>query len=195
MLILGAVIALGITYYGPLQTLKKENKELQKDIKAVQQDLTRSQQDVSTVRARNEELHRENLYYKEILDPIQKKANQMYPELETSAALSRLAKNINKVFNLATRDIYRPLDQDLRAKIVSDLEKVAGRFGPFFVKVVTNYQYGTTNRKELADEIVSVLQSAGISAKTEVLIILYARKPPSIQVQVNPEDVELSESF
>ena len=111
------IMALGVYiyfHYGRFQALKVENREMKRD-------LQKAMEEVASLRSRNAELHRENLHYKELLDPIRQKAEQLYPGLETDAALAKLAKDVNTVRKLATRDVYRPLSSELREHIVTDL--------------------------------------------------------------------------
>jgi hypothetical protein len=82
---------------------------LQNKVDSLDDALGAKRDEVATLEARVAGLHRENLHYRELLDPIREKAEQLYPSLERDAAVAQLAKDINDVRELATRDIYKTL--------------------------------------------------------------------------------------
>jgi hypothetical protein len=107
----------------------------------------------------------ENNRWKLLMDPVERKAKQIYPELESSAAIAKLAKDLEDTRNLATRAEFKPLTEKLKAQIVSRLKATREVLRPEQITFVISYEHGSLGRAKLAQELTSLMQEAGIRTR------------------------------
>jgi hypothetical protein len=178
--------------YGPVRRLEAENESLSGKI--------------VELKSRNEELHEENLqnlHYKNLLDPIRRKAKELYPELETNAAVAMLAEDVKAVQEpgtrdreLATRDrepaprdMYKPLSPDVRQRIISELEGIIANYRGAGPKVKITFDAGSLARLKVAESLYGIFKEAGYRVGEE-LTITFSRHSPGVSTFFNPEDSE-----
>lgn len=172
-------------FFGPLRTAQGERDRLAEELKQINAQL-------ATVRDEKATVHRELLSYKEILDPIQKKAVQLYPELETAAALGKIAQEIDAVRTLATQDTYRPLADTIKTRVVQQLKAVQLEVGTNLAVEVA-VESGSASRQRVANALVGMLAEAGISVTgPRPVITVFSGVPSNISIELNSEDLELA---
>lgn len=188
--VLALMILAGGLYilFVPLRTAQRECDQLTEELK-------QSASQLVTVRDEKAALHRELLSYKEILDPIRKKAVQLYPELETTAALAKLAQDLDEVRSLATRDTYRPLAPEIKGRIIQHLRALRTELGTNMTVEVA-VENGSTSRQSVAKALVDILAESGISVKGPSGIMTLADNPlPKISLRLNPDDFGTAEQL
>lgn len=177
VLVVGIAVVWSYFEYGPVRRLEAENKSLrEKD---------------GDLRSRNAELHRENLHYKELLDPIRQKAEQLYPALETDAALAKLAEDIKAVRELAARDKYKPLSPELKGEYVSLLQRFKKEYNHLNMKISVTSDKGIRARQQVVEEIADILIDAGFEAEATAPIIRFTNDTSDICIKLNPDDADL----
>lgn len=170
---------------GPLRTAQSERDRLAVDLK-------QNEAQLLAVRDEKATIHRELLSYKEILDPIQKKAVQLYPELETAAALAKLAQDLDAVRSLATRDTYRPLTPEIKQRVVLQLQSLRSDFGTN-LQVEVSVENGSASRQRVAKALVDIFTESGIAAKgPSGVMSFFQGSPPNLSIELNPSDLELA---
>jgi hypothetical protein len=182
-----AFISFGWIYvvFGPLRSARSERAKLVEDLK-------QSEKQLATVRDEKATIHRELLSYKEILDPIQKKAVQLYPELETAAALAKLAQDLDTVRSLATRDSYRPLSPNIKQQVVGQLKAIAAEVGTNLT-IEVMVENGSVSRQRVAKALVDVLIEAGVSTKgPSGMTSFFQGVPSTMSFELNPDDLTLA---
>ena len=191
-LIVGGIVSVAAiwlyTQFGPMRQLKKENKEIRSK-------LSQAETEISTLRDRKDELHRENIHLKDLIAPIQRRAEQLYPEMETAAAIAKLSEDLELLRSLATKDVYRPLaDKNLRQLIVSleALHQAYPSISPYFSIGV---QQGNSTRHKIADDLKKYLIQAGFSAEVRSQMSFYKGIPPDISIKIHPEDLEFAQKL
>jgi cell division protein FtsB len=173
---------------GDKASLVAENQQLRTDKDSLAQEL-------DTTRTREAELHRENLHQKELLDPIRRKAEQLYPALETDAAVAKLAEDMKQVRDLATRDLYRPLAPNIRERVVTDLRTLRERYSEINLKVSVVPDQGIQLRTAVAGELASVLREAGYDATAAEPRATITNSPLPVRITMNPEDLGLAQEL
>jgi predicted RNase H-like nuclease (RuvC/YqgF family) len=142
------IVAVAIFLYarfGPIGELQRENLSLKNN-------LSQAQSEISSLRDKKDELHRENLHLKELIDPIKKKAELLYPEMETATAIAKLAEDLQNVRLLATRDVYKPLAQDQKDKMIAALKELQMLHSGLPVSVSIVAQQGSSPRARVAND-------------------------------------------
>lgn len=147
--------------------------------------------EIDSLRSRSAELHRENLHYKELLDPIRQKAEQLYPALETDAALAKLAEDIKEVRELAESDTYKPLSPELKGDYVSLLQRFKKEYAHLNMKISVTSDKGIRARQKVAEEIADILIDAGFEAEATAPIIRFTKDTSDICIKLNPDDADL----
>ncbi len=151
---------------------------------------------IDSLTDRKNELHRENLHLKEMIDPIRKKAELLYPEFETAVAISKLARDIENVRSLATRDVYKPLASDQKKKLIEMLRTLRLQYAPFDLSVTIKLQQGSASRAKVANDLKLYLEEAGfITSFTVVMSFFTGGIPPDISIERHPEDIQLAQQL
>lgn len=175
--------------YGTIQELKKNNADLN-------QKLAQANSEISTLRDRKDELHRENLHLKEINDAIQKTAEQLHPDLDTVAAIAKLAEDLKTVRSLATQDAYKPLAAQKKKELIDKLQALLGQYTSFTHTVTILCQPGNSSRVKVAHDLKQYLEEAGFDVESPaVLGVSMGIRLPNISIQLHPDDGEFSEQF
>jgi hypothetical protein len=192
-IILGVIVVLilGIFLYfwlGPMRTLRNENEQLKNN-------LSEAQKEIITVRDKKDELHRENLHLQELIDPIRKKAELLYPEMETAAAIAKLSEDLQNVRSLATRDVYKPLIKEQRDRLVIALKDFLSAHSTLTLTVSIIVQQGNSPRVKVANDLKNYLEEAGCNVKLNPVMSFYSGIPPDISIEMNPEDLGLAQGF
>ncbi len=191
--LLGIAVTASTTFFiyerfGPVRALQKENQRLLSEFK-------QSESDVVALRDRKDELHRENLHLRELIDPIQKKAELLYPELETVAAIARLAEDLQDVRSLATRDVYKPLAQDQKDRMVAALREIRSQSATTNMNVTVTVQQGSSSRARVADDLIRYLNEAGWKAEINSIMAFYSGTPADISITMHPDDMTIAQQF
>jgi hypothetical protein len=141
-----------------------ENSQLNARLSATNE-LTHTQEaQLATLRHENQNLVVENSRYRTLMNPIERKAKELYPELETSAAVAKLAKDLDDTRNLATRGQFKPLSTELRGRIVDELKLIQPEMMAEKIKVSVACNAGNISRYKLAQELGEVLKESGLAA-------------------------------
>jgi hypothetical protein len=127
------------------------------------EEIQRQDRELATLRHENQNLVVENNRLKIVLDPVERKAKELYPDLEASAAISKLAKDLEDVRNLATRVEFKPLSVELRKQVLADLNQVHQLSAGEKVRFVIGYEHGSEGRAKLAEELAKLLKESGMS--------------------------------
>jgi hypothetical protein len=152
-------------------------------------------EEISSLRSKNAELHRENLYLKGIIDPIRKKAEQLYPELETVAALAKISKDIDDVRILATKDIYRPPTQQLKDKVVNDLKSVYMKYKEINPTIVVKVHTGNKYRYFINDELIKILKDSGFKMGDVKVNFWYGKEMINAEIEFHSDDINFATDF
>jgi hypothetical protein len=181
------VITGGIILYdrfGPIRELRKENQNLMND-------LSQAQTEIGTLRDKKNELYLENLHLKELIDPIQKRAELLYPELESAAAIAKLTDDLQNVRSLATQDVYKPLAEDHKDKMIAALRVLHARYSTQTPSVTIVVQQGSSARSKVANDLNQYLREAGWKSEVKSAMLFYKGMPPDISIELHPEDISL----
>ncbi len=192
-IIISIIVALilGIFLYfwlGPMRTLRNENAQLKTD-------LSEAQKVIVTIRDKKDELHRENLHLQELIDPIKKKAELLYPEMETAAAIAKLSEDLQNVRSLATRDVYKPLIKEQRDRLVIALKDLLSAHSTMNLTASIIVQQGNSPRVKVANDLKNYLEEAGWNVKLNPVMSFYSGIPPDISIEMNPNDLRLAQGF
>lgn len=174
--------------YVAIQELKKDNADLN-------QKLAQANSEISTLRDRKDELHRENLHLKEINDAIQKTAEQLHPELDTVAAIAKLAEDLETVLSLATRDVYKPLVAQKKKELISKLKELLAQHTSFTHTVTISYQQVISSHAKVVDDLKQYLEEAGFEVEIGNIMSGYRRNPPNLSIKFHPDDEEFVRLF
>ena len=185
LLIAGIVFVWLYFKHGPVSRLQAEN--------------TSSQEEIVKLKSHNEKLHEENLqilHYKDLLDPIRRKAKQLYPELGPDTAIAMLAEDVKTLQEPgahergpAPRDMYKPLSGDIRQAIVSELQGIIAHYRGAGPKVKIIFDAGNLIRLQVAESLHGILREAGYRVGDE-LTISFIKHGPGVSISFNPEDSE-----
>jgi len=189
--IIGIIAILSIWGYrqwGPVRQLKSANTDLKKKLESTESEL-------AALRDTKNELHRENLHLKELIDPVQRKAEILYPELETAAAMAKLAEDLHEVRSLATRDVYRPLSPDRIAQLTKGLQSINAQAVEFPLTITIVVQQGSSAREKVAADLKRYIQRAGITVKKQSAMLFSTGTLPDISIKMHPEDLTVAEQF
>jgi hypothetical protein len=188
VLIVAVVSMLAYDRFGPIREIKSRNESLQNN-------LDEAKSEISKLRDQKNELHRENLHLKGIMAPIQKKAELLYPELETAAAIAKLAEDLEMVRTLATRDVYKPLEEQKKSRMIAALRILHSQYYPLTPSVTIVFQQSSSARAKVADDLKKYLEESGYPTKVNAAMIFYSEIPPDISIKLNPEDVQLAQGL
>jgi hypothetical protein len=168
--------------FGPIRQLQSENARLQSELAA-------TDRKANDLKDKKDELHRENLYYKTLVTTIQKKAEELYPELESAAALAKLAEDIQTVRSLATKDLYKPLDPSHSDALVQKLAEIRLRYlnPPNLVMAV---EQGNSSRMRVASDLKGFFDRAGFTTKIRPQQTFRTGVPPDVRVTLNPANLQ-----
>jgi hypothetical protein len=119
---------------------------------------------VSTLRHENENLLSINNRLQIMLNPIERKAKEIYPELESAAAVAKLAANLEEIRNLATRTTFKPLSSDLKGRLFDSLTRVQKTHPTNAITFEVHYLSGSNARSSVAKEFTDILGESGFSA-------------------------------
>lgn len=180
VLVVGIAVVWLYFEYGPVRKLEAENKSLREKIR--------------DLRSRNAELHRENLHYRELLDPIRQKAEQLYPALDTDAALAKLVEEVRAVRELATRDTYKPLSLGVRKRIISELGNILRSYSGVSARVKITFDLGSSLRLKVAKELRGIFKEAGYVLDGNMTGALNPHSS-NVLILFNPEDSEVADSI
>ena len=134
---------------------------------SLKHDLSSEERTLAALRHENQILAAENNRWKLLMDPVERKAKEIYPELESSAAIAKLAKDLEDTRNLATRAEFKPLTPQLKAQVVSRLKGVQEAFRAEKITFVVSYQHGSLGRSKLAQELTSLMEESGVPVRLE----------------------------
>lgn len=186
--IVGFLSIWGYCQWGPVRQLKSDNSDLKNKLAIIKGEL-------ATVRDTKNELHRENLHFKELIDPIQRKAELLYPELETAAAITKLAEDLQEVRSLATRDVYKPLASDRKGRMIAALRALQAQALGHTLSLTIVVQQGSSARAKVAADLERYLQDAGWKVNLQSGMSFYNGTPPDISIKMHPEDVTIAQKL
>ena len=149
--------------------------------------IAKKNEEISALRFENEKLQRENLHLKEIVNPLEQKAKELYPELETSTALAKLSEDIETVRALATRDIYRPLNPELRNKVINSLKPIYSKYSTINPFIQISVEMRNKNRELILAELIEILVAAGFQAERKPGHFTISGVSQDITIIFNPE--------
>jgi len=196
--VVGAYLA---TDYLPYRTknarLIGENDGLKKTAESQRDELAKVRQDsaneLAKLRHENENLVSENNRLKIVINPIERRAKEIYPELETGAALAKLAKDLEDVRSLATRSMFRPATPDVINTALHWLSAVPNATSTV---VTVQYEKGSVQRQKVADELVDILTRAGFKASNAGGLLTMLKGPePNISVSARSNNLAQAESL
>jgi len=189
----------GIAFYlwlGPYRSLKEKYKLSADNLTKTQNALTQAKEEIGSLRDKNAKLHRENLHLQGLIDPIKKKAELLYPEMETAAAIAKLSQDLQDVRSLAMRDVYRPLSKEQREKLLNALKQLAFPPGMPPLKFSIRVEQGNLPRAKVGSDLKDYLEECGFAAEFTQGLTMYEDVPPNIYfVVVNKEDAFLANVF
>lgn len=168
-------------FYVKYEGLHSENAKLRNA-------LEQKDADINRLNLEKAELHRENLHSKELLDPIRRKAEQLYPELEIDAAFAKLVEDIETVRQLAVRDIYRPLSKEIRDSVISGLRAIQKRHSSLQVSITVQSVKGSNTLHRVAEELGDILATAGFDVEVAEPAIMMTNWHEAVMILINSED-------
>lgn len=194
LLILGAV-----WYFYHYLPIKKLNSELaQTNAASKQKDdrIATQKDDLSALRHQVEILTTSNATYQILYDPVRKIAQELHPELELSAAISKLSDDLKEVRSLATRDVFQPLADPARSELVNSLKMLQGWYGTNQISVEFTIENGNKNRRLFTEEWVSIVNDGGLKAAiTSSGTSFFSGTPPDVSMNFNPNDMQMAQTF
>ena len=167
---------------GPIRQLKSDNAQLKND-------LVVAERRADDLKDKKDELHRENLHYKSLFAPIQRKAEELYPELESVAALAKLAKDIEAIRSLVTRDDYKPLNKALSDALIQALSKIRVQYENQ-PKLIIAVEQGNSSRMRVGSDLKSFLDGAGFVTGLRPQQTFHKGVPPDIMITLNPANLQ-----
>ena len=183
ILVISVVSIWAYIQLGPIRQLQSDNAQLKNDVAA-------AERRADDLKDKKDELHRENLYYKNLIAPLQKKAEELYPELESATALAKLAKDIETVRSLATRDVYKPLGKTLSDALVQHLTQIRELYtNP--PKLVIAVEQGNSTRMRVGSDLKSFLDRAGFITELRPQQTFRKSSPPDVSITFNPINLQL----
>lgn len=182
------IIVTVITILHQRSQLKTDNIDLNKQIRKLETELAQDR-DAKAV------LHRENLHLKKMIDPVKRKAEILYPELETAAAIAKLAEDLQEVRSLATRDVYRPLSQDRKLRLISGLRSIREHNTEFPLSVTIVVQQGSSARAKVATDLMRYMQDAGVTVKKQSAMVFSSGTLHDLSIKMNPKDIPVAKQF
>ena len=156
--------------------------------------LEKKDEEIASLRHENQKLYATNLHLQEMVAPLERKARELYPNLESSAAIAELARSINVVRELATRNEFRAVNDDLRRRLENSLKDLVATSPNSQLRVIIRGREGDTNRQLLADGLVKILQAAGISAEVGRFTVPIGVQEPML-IYCSPEETLLAETL
>jgi len=200
-LIAGIVFVWLYFKYGPVRRLEAENESLRGEIvdlrasnESLRGEIVEFRSSIESLRGKivelglsNAEPYQENLHCEELLDPIRRKAEQLYPALETDAAVAKLAEDLKTVREPPTGDMYRPLSPDVRERTISELAKIPREYRGASPRVKITLDAGSLTRLKVAEDLYGILKETGYTLDGELTISLNQHSP-GVLILFNPED-------
>ncbi len=151
-------------------------------------------EEIASLRHENQKLYANNLHLQEMVAPFERRAQEMYPDLKAAAAIAELAKGLDTVRQLATRDVFRSINEELGHRLESNLKSLLAVHSTSQIKVVVGGREGEPNRPLLAKELVRILQAAGLTAEMGHFTTPFGIQKP-ILLYCNPDELPLAEAF
>lgn len=126
--------------------------------------VSRLRHEAETLRQDNAQLRQALLSTKNALALFERKANELYPDLNTPEAMARLVSELEEMSRLSLRTVFRSLNADLHRELVSRLRGVGERYQGLSPTVLVKFQQGDGNLDRVANELVKLLELTGIEA-------------------------------
>lgn len=120
--------------------------------------------DVAAFRHTNQLLVMENSRLQTLLDPIQRKAKNLYPELENAAAVAKLANDLDTVRVLALKDVFRRPSPEMEARVDKALGEFKARYADWQPAVRVEVESGSIARRRVAEGLGRMLQKHSLGA-------------------------------
>ncbi len=178
--------------YGPVRRLEAENESLRGEIVELSSRAESLHGKIAELKSLNAEPHWENLHCEELLEPVRSKAEQLYPELETDAAVAKLAENLDTVRKPSPRDMNKPLSPDVRQRIISELAGIIEHYRGAGPKVKITFDAGNLNRLKVAESLYGIFKEAGYRVGGE-MTIAFNRHSSGVSILFNPDDSEVAD--
>jgi len=148
------------------------------------------------ISAGKEKLHREDMdKLHSQLQPFADIAVSAYPGVETKEALEQLAKEIETTRSLATRNVYKPLAEEQKRKLIETLSAFRKQHTAITPSVIVYCQQGSSTRTKVADDLELYLKTAGYKAEMQPYIQSLGPEPSDVYIGHHPEDIELAKQF
>ena len=160
----------------------------------LKQELSEAETRTGELQDKNAEFHRDVLYYKNLVAPLRERAKQLYPELETAAALAKLAEDLQAVRSLATQDKYKQLSPARRERLLSGLIAILAEHARPR-NIVLGVEQGNSPRMRVADDLKSILTDAGFSVDMRPQQTFRRGVPPDVSIIFNPVNSEFVIQF
>ncbi|MEW6442575.1 MAG: hypothetical protein AB1640_16680 [bacterium] len=141
------------------------------------------------------------------IKPIVQVATSRYPQLESSAALVRLADEVQalqqrsqmlekQTRELASRDTFRALSEPIREAVQRELRVTLANAQSGLLSVEVQVETGHTGRHRVAAELVEILKGAGLTAKRPNSSMTFSKGTlPAITIEINPADESLARAI
>ncbi len=190
-LIAGIVFVWLYFKYGPVRRLEAENESLRGKIVEFRSSIESLREKIAALRLSDAEPYQENLHCEELLDPIRRKAEQLYPALETDAAVAKLAEDMEAIQAPPPRDMYKPLSPDVRERTISELANITRNYRAASPRVKITFDAGSLTRLKVAENLYGIFKEAGFSLDGELTIALNQHSP-GVLILFNPDDSEVA---
>ena len=197
------LLFLGLVLWNEFSRIPKLNEKISSfdknynELRIQKDDEIRRKNDlITSIREDYNKIHAENLHLKEIQDPIRRKAEQLYPQLEINAAISKILEDIEKVEYLATRDQIRPLESEVKGLFFESIRTFINKYTGRNPEIIVTSQVGNQNRERLAKYLVSLINESGLKVNYEGTVIMeYSGNQPSIEIIYNEGNQEYCTDF
>lgn len=156
-----ATVAAVIYHRSQVKTLKSQKDDVETRLKTEGEQHDR---ELAALRHTNQGLVVENSRLQTLLDPIQRKAKELYPELENAAAVAKLASDLDTVRMLALKDIFRSPSPELEAQVDKALGEFKARYADWKPSVRVEVESGSTTRRRVAEILGTMLQKHSLGA-------------------------------
>ncbi|MBN2120561.1 MAG: hypothetical protein JW734_05860 [Candidatus Omnitrophica bacterium] len=178
-----------ILFIVPIASLKVRNDELKKNIKKIKTVQSKKNDKAVDFEYEYGLLRKKFVHDAQLLTPFIDKSRQMYPDLNTEEALSKILEDIERIHEFTISNTFRSLDEELRIQVIKDFsflkQKHVLENNDLEIYVWT--QSDSVERTEVKNELIQFIEEAGLKAFDGGEGIISYLSPPSVSIECNPE--------
>ncbi|HKK21595.1 MAG TPA: hypothetical protein VJ983_08990 [candidate division Zixibacteria bacterium] len=125
--------------------------------------------------------------------PVMEMAKNNFPDLDSTTAIRKLTQEMKELQDIATRDVYRPPNAEIRNRTIDNLRRLRNTHPAIRPSVRLFIGTGSGNRSRLCVNLVEILKEAGFSAEIVGSSTVFpVGVMPVITLQINPKDEDFA---